>query len=119
MHGSNGFKDYNETNLKDQRILGLAKRVTLEIDKVVDSEFPATRGARIRVKLKNGSVREAKVDYCKGLPQNPLTRQEFENKFRDLTANVTDKNQADEIIKVIGRMDQEKDVSGLIALMAR
>jgi len=119
VHGSNGFKDYNETNLKDQRILGLAKKVTLEIDKVVDSEFPATRGARIRVKLKNGSVREAKVDYCKGLPQNPMTRHEFENKFRDLTANVTDKNQADEIIKVIGRMDQEKDVSGLIALMAR
>lgn len=77
------------------------------------------RKSPITVRLKKGAVHQAKVDYCKGLPQNPMTREEFEQKFRGLASVVADKNQVDEIINVVGRLDQQKDTSALISLMSQ
>ncbi len=118
IRGGNGFKDYTEETLRDPKILALADKVKLEVDKEVDRDFPGTRAARVTVKLKGGATHSAKVDHCKGTPQNPLTRAEFEEKFRGLASLVADKNRMDEIIKIVNGLDTQKDLSALVALMA-
>jgi 2-methylcitrate dehydratase PrpD len=118
IRGGNGFKDYTEETLRDPAILALAGKVKLEIDKQVDSEYPATRGARVTVKLNNGAIYQEKVDYCKGTPQNPMTRNELEEKFHGLTAVVADKSKSDEIIRVVNTLDGHKNISSLIALLS-
>ena len=118
IRGSNGFKDYTEETLHDRKILSLAEKVKLEIDPEVDREFPATRAARVTVKLKGGATHQAKVDYCKGTPENPMTREEFEGKFRGLASVVADKGRMDEIIEVVDGLDQQKDLSLLISLLS-
>src|SRR4029077_12601418 len=55
IRGSNGFADYTEQNIRDPRILGLAAKVRLEVDKEVDSEFPHKWGARVTIALTNGT----------------------------------------------------------------
>ena len=118
VRGSNGFKDYTEESLRDPKVLDMAKRVKLEIDKEVDAEFPRTRAARVTIKLTNGKTYQDKVDYCKGLPENPLTRAEFEEKFRSLAQVVTSQDKAAEILKTVYALDQQKDISALVALMS-
>ncbi len=118
IRGGNGFKDYCEENLHDEKILNLAARISMEIDKEVDSEFPATRAARVTVRLKNGKTHQQKIYYCKGSPQNPLTRADFEGKFRGLASIVARKDRVDEILRTVAALDEQSDVSALVALMA-
>ncbi len=118
IRGGNGFKDYTEETLHDPKILSLSRKVKLEIDKEVDGEYPRTRAARITVRLKGGTTHSAKVDHCKGSPQNPMTRAEFEEKFRGLASVVATKDRMDEIIRLVYTVEQQKDLSALIPLLA-
>ena len=74
--------------MRNPKIMNLATKVKLE----ADSKFPAKRESRVTVKLKTGTDQE-KVDYCKGLPQNPTTGEEFEGRFRRLASVVASKGQ--------------------------
>jgi 2-methylcitrate dehydratase PrpD len=117
IRGSNGFNDYTEETLRDPEILNIASKVRMVLDPEVDSEFPATRAARITVKLKGGASVQAKVDYCKGNPQNPMTRQEFEDKFRGLASVVADRRRTENILATVRNLDSLKDMTPLISLL--
>ncbi len=118
IRGSNGFKDYTDETVHDRNILKLADKIKMEVDRECDSEYPKTRAARVTVTLKNGEKLATKVDYCKGTPQNPMTRDEFEGKFRGLAASVADRERIDQILKTVYALDEQKDVSALIKLMS-
>lgn len=115
--GTNGFKDYTEENLRNPRILGLAQKISLYVDDEMEREA-FKRGSRITVKLKSGRTYEQKVEYCKGLAENPLTREEFDGKFRGLASVVADRDTTEEILKTVYALDRLKDVSTLVSLMS-
>lgn len=117
IRGSNGFNDYTEDTVRDRRILELASKVKLVVDDEVQREYPAKRGTRVTVHLKNGKTHQEKVDFCKGLPQNPLTTQELEEKFRGLVSVVADKKRADRLLQAVYNLDKMNDISKLITLM--
>ncbi len=62
----------------------LAKRVRVTEDPALTAESPQKRVASVRVFLKDGSVRERRVDYAKGEPENPMTPEELAEKNRML-----------------------------------
>jgi 2-methylcitrate dehydratase PrpD len=115
--GTNGFKDYSEENLHNPRILNLSRKVKMAIDEEMEREA-AKRGCRLTVKLNNGNTYVQKVEYCKGLAENPLTRDEFDGKFRGLASVVTDNDTTEEILKTVYALDELKDVSTLVSLMS-
>jgi len=118
VRGSNGFNDYTEETLRDKKIIDLSHKVRLEVDEEIQSEYPAKRGTRVTVRTKGGATYQEKVDYCKGLPQNPLTTGELEEKFRGLASVVADKARMDEIYKTVYALDQLDNISGLVSLMS-
>jgi 2-methylcitrate dehydratase PrpD len=60
-------------------------RVDLRSDEELDRAYPGKWGAIVEVKTKDGRILSQKVEYAKGEPQNPLSRQEFSDKFISLT----------------------------------
>ncbi len=116
--GTNGFTDYTEANVRNPRILSLAGKVRMEVDPEMEKEA-WKRGSRITVKLKSGKVYEQKVEYCKGLAENPLSREEFEGKFRGLASVAADKATTEKILKMVLELDRLEDVSQLVALMVK
>ena len=117
IRGSNGFQDYTEATLHDPEILAMADKVSLDVDSEVDKDYPATRGARVSVKLKSGASFQAKVDYCKGTPENPLSRGELEEKFRGLASTALDSKRVEELLERFSNLEHEKDLSSLIGAM--
>lgn len=85
VKGSCGYADYNEDNLNDYWIKNLTRKVRIIEDENLTSISPSVRGARVSIFLKNGKEYEAQCLYPKGEPENPLTRQELEDKFRGLS----------------------------------
>jgi 2-methylcitrate dehydratase PrpD len=118
LRGTNGYNDYTEDTLRDATIGKVAAKVRLEVDKEVDSEYPGNRSARVTVRLKNGVSHQAKVQYCKGTPQNPLTNAEHNEKFRSLVLVNASSDRAEEILRIVLDLENQKDLSGLAALLS-
>jgi 2-methylcitrate dehydratase PrpD len=114
--GSNGFRDYSEENLRNARIVELAGKVKMEINQEIEKEA-WKRGSILTVRLKDGTTHQQKVEFCKGLAENPLTRDEFEGKFRDLASVVADPRRVQSILDMVMDLEKLKDVSSLVALM--
>lgn len=84
VKGSCGYADYNDENLNDYWIKNLTRKVRVKEDENLTAQSPAVRGAKVTIYLKNGGEYEAPCLYPKGEPENPLTQEELEGKFRGL-----------------------------------
>lgn len=84
VKGSAGYADYNEGNLEDKNIKMLTRKVTVIEDEELTKQSPSVRGARVTIYLRDGNVLEASFLYPKGEPENPLSQEELEDKFKGL-----------------------------------
>jgi len=118
VKGSCGYADYNDDNLNDYWIKNLTRKVSIIEDENLTAQSPAVRGARVTIYLKNGDKYGAPCLYPKGEPENPLTQEELEEKFKGLamygglTSGV-----CDEIINEVWKEDFDlKKILGLLAV---
>ena len=84
VKGGCGYADYNEDNLDDYWIKNLTQMVRVVEDENLTVQSPTVRGARVTIYMKDGNEYEATCLYPKGEPENPLSREELEDKFRGL-----------------------------------
>lgn len=102
VRGCAGFADYIEENLNDYWIKNITRKVKVIEDEELTKRSPAVRGARVTIYMKDGKKHEATCLYPKGEPENPLSREELEEKFRGLAmyGGLT-KKECDEVIAEI------------------
>ena len=118
VKGSCGYADYNEDNLNDNSIRSLTQKVSVIEDEKLTAQSPAVRGARVIISLKDGHTYESTCLYPKGEPENPLSRQELEEKFRGLAMyGGLSESECDEIINEVWKEDFDvKKILGLLAV---
>lgn len=106
VKGSCGYADYNEDNLNDCWIKNLTRKVRVIEDDNLTAQSPTVRGAKVTIYMKDGKEYEAPCLYPKGEPENPLSRQELEDKFRGLAmyGGLTSQ-ECDEVINEIWKED--------------
>lgn len=106
VKGSAGYADFNEKSLENYWVKTLTQKVRIIEDEELTQYSPAVRGAKVFVHLKDGSVCEASCMYPKGEPENPLSREELEEKFIGLAmyGGLT-KKECDEVINEIWKED--------------
>lgn len=104
VKGCCGYADYNEDNLNDYWIKNLTLKVRVIEDENLTAQSPAVRGARVAIYMKDGNKYEATCLYPKGEPENPLTQEELEEKFKGLAmyGGLTSA-ECDEVISEIGK----------------
>lgn len=117
IKGGNGFKEYSERNLKDPEILALAKRVKYVPDMGLNELAGDTAPSKVTIKLKNGTIYEARVDYARGTVQNPMTKEELEDKFRGLASAVISDKQLENIIQTVRSLEELDNVCKLGSLL--
>lgn len=106
VKGSAGYADYNEANLEDYYIKQITRKVRVIEDENLTAQSPAVRGAKVSIYLKDGNEYESTCLYPKGEPENPLTQEELELKFRGLVmyGGLTNED-CDEVIEEISKED--------------
>jgi 2-methylcitrate dehydratase PrpD len=117
IKGGNGFQDYSKENLSNPQILNLAHKIEYYADDEMEKSNPAGAPARVEIRLKDGSVHEKSAQYAKGTIQNPMTGDELENKFRELTATVLTKEHAESIIDIVNELEELDNLHVLCALL--
>jgi 2-methylcitrate dehydratase PrpD len=108
--------DFTDGDVEDPIKLDLASRVRCFADEECDSIFPNQFPAVLRVQLKNGEVRESRVSHNRGGPENPLSDEELEVKFRTNAGRAFPARQVEELrcaLEALGEADTVGDVMRL------
>lgn len=82
--GSAGMEDFSETNVTDEEILALARKVKVVENEELSSLVPKKRASILNIMMKDGTTLSHRVDFPKGEPENPLTDEELIQKFNSL-----------------------------------
>lgn len=69
----------------DDKIISLAKKVKVVEDPDLTAESPKKRIAVVTIMFSDGTEKTARVDYAKGDPENPMTKEELAEKKRLLS----------------------------------
>lgn len=92
-----GRADLDLFETLDERIVELASRIDVTEDEALTAECPQKRAAVVRVYLKDGQEKECRIDYAKGDPENPMSRDDLIKKAEGLVG----KEKADEFYRRI------------------
>jgi 2-methylcitrate dehydratase PrpD len=109
-----GLDDFTAVRLNDSDIGTLMKRIILESDEALSRDYPRKWPAQVEIRLNDGRLLQGRVDYPKGDPENPLSREELLHKFKTLTRDILDPHFADVLMDRIMNLEKEPDVSLLL-----
>lgn len=79
VHDGVGLDSFTEEAVRDERVRALAAKVRYEIDP--NNSYPNVFTGHIRARLKDGRLLEERQPHFRGGAQEPLTREEIEQKF--------------------------------------
>jgi 2-methylcitrate dehydratase PrpD len=114
---STGIDEFRGEALHDPEVLALAQKVTWELDPEAEAMYPKAYPATLVAELNDGRTFFAHIDYPKGDPENPATKQEILAKFHLLTEKFFDSGRRDRIIEAVGRLDTMANIAELADLV--
>lgn len=84
IYGKAGLLEFDDEHVKNTEILTVTKKVKVFADEEISRVFPAMQSAVLWIRTKEGNIYTNRVDYPKGEPENPLSDQEFKDRYSDL-----------------------------------
>ena len=102
--------EYTDEAISDNMVLSLANKVNVFEDYNINDLVPNKRPAIVEIKTKNGENYKERVDFPKGEPENPLTKEEIESKFISLaTYGNKTYSEAEKIIECVWDIENKID----------
>ncbi len=72
---------------------------------------------KIVITMNNGATHEKEILDPKGHPNNPLTREELENKFKDAAAPLLSEERQNRIIDTLWNLEQLQNIEELMKML--
>ncbi|KAJ5109121.1 MmgE/PrpD [Penicillium angulare] len=106
--------DFTEDDLTDSSLREFQKRVSMELDEEIDSKFPEKWQGTVIVTCKSGEKFTESVEFAKGDPELPLTKDEIERKARALATygGFTDTARVNQLIERSWNLERETNLNG-------
>ena len=82
VNGRLSLEEFNDANLRNEKILALAGRVTPVLDRELDNWPLDVKPQIVEIVTRNGKCLRQRIDYPKGNPKNPVTSAELVESFR-------------------------------------
>jgi 2-methylcitrate dehydratase PrpD len=99
-------------HIKEERILNLVSKMEIKTEPEFDNQWPENWNARVTVHTEGKQYQE-RVSLAKGEIKNPMTMQEVEDKFCDMTSKILGKENARILVKRCFNVDQMDNVAAL------
>jgi len=117
VKGGNSFREYSEENLKDPKVLALARKIRFVLDEEIGKLPQSDNPAKVLIKLKNGQVYEETVVAGRGSILNPMEKEEVNQKFRNYASAVLSRPKVEAMVEIVRGLERVDDLSELIQLM--
>ena len=86
IYGKAGLQEFREDVIGGAEITDLTRKIRVTADDELSKAFPAIQGAVVTVRTADGREFSERVDFPKGEPENPMTNQEFRDRYDGLMA---------------------------------
>ena len=114
-----GLEHFTDAALQRQDLKQLTQRMYTVEDKSLVRPDGGPGFVRLEITTKQGDTHSKLVQYAKGDPKNPMSPQEYEQKFfACATAARMPQAQAQRVLQRIQQLEKEADVSALQSAMA-
>jgi 2-methylcitrate dehydratase PrpD len=108
--------DFTDEAVEDPVKLDLASRVRCTADAGCDRIFPNQFPAVLRVRLKSGEAREARISHNRGGPEIPLSDEELEVKFRANAGRVLQGERVEKLRSALEALEGSETVEDLMRI---
>lgn len=85
-YGKAGLQEFEDEVLENETIKVLTKKIEVVADKELSCMFPDKQSAIMTISTVDGHIYSERVDFPKGEPENPLTHDEFWDRYEALMA---------------------------------
>jgi 2-methylcitrate dehydratase PrpD len=106
----------SDRDLNNEEVLKLARLVEMKVDPSIDSLYPDKWACRVEIWTNDGSKYTQYLLHPKGEPENPMSQQEVESKFKKLVSDVIGERNAARIIDYIRGIENQSNITELIEL---
>jgi 2-methylcitrate dehydratase PrpD len=107
------IEQFTPKRLADPTLNALIGRVEVEVDPEMDAVYPAKYAGITSIELRDGRHLRRRVDYSKGMPENPMSGAEIEAKFVSLAGTATGDEAARPILTAASGLFDAPDLAGL------
>ncbi len=104
MKGSISFTNIDEKSLTDPDIISLMQKINVLFDEDINKDFPRCRPCKIILTTSDNEYK-AENYYRRGDPETPMSQDEIENKFRELTNGFLPNSDQEKYIKWVGSIE--------------
>ncbi len=108
-------KQFSERKIFDPTIRSVLKKTKVSPSEECDKDYGPGMPNIVEVKMKGGEKYSSKVVNHRGSSKNPMTDDELEEKFRDLTKKYLSENQIRGVLDFVWKLDKQKDISKLFS----
>jgi 2-methylcitrate dehydratase PrpD len=110
--------EFSLENLHHPQIKELMKKVSCVTMPELEAEFPKKWKSRVILETQDGRTLESQIEYPKGDPENPLSREEIVIKFNTLTRGIFSDSRQGEIVDNIKKLESYTHVKDFTRLLA-
>jgi 2-methylcitrate dehydratase PrpD len=108
----NSFTDDKIRSKEFQKVMARVKRQVVSGSQEGPEEFGP---AKVRVVMKDGKVLEATVVKAKGNPENPMSRQEIQEKYKGCCTGVLPESSIEKSISILENLEKIDSIEELMA----
>lgn len=113
------LEQFTPERIVEPQVVALAQRVEIEIDPEIDRAYPEIYGGRVTLTTRQGKTLSRKVDYSRGMPENPMSRDEIDGKFMSLASAAAGAESAARILEAARGVFGAGSAQPLADLLAR
>ena len=99
--GKSDWEAFDEKHFKNENLLEVMKKVKVNIDPEIESQYPWQRGAIVEISLKDGTVLRGKMRHALGEPENPLSSAVTLEKFREAAGKFLSKRSMERVASLL------------------
>ena len=117
IKGGNTFREYSEENLRDPKVLELARKTRFILDEKIGKLPNSDNPAKVTIRLKGGNTYEETVSAGRGSVLNPMEKEEVYRKFRGFAQAVLPDHATEAILKTVAELERLDDLRKLSQLL--
>ena len=118
VRGRVEFEDVIFDRSGEEGVQRLSRLVDFVHDDELDKLYPERYTTIIEVSTRDGSTHTRRVDWARGCPENPMSREEVLQKYRHVAAQRVDSERVGRIEQLVNQLDQADNIEGLAQALA-
>jgi 2-methylcitrate dehydratase PrpD len=119
LDGQAYLEQFTPERITEPHVVSLAQKVEIQIDPEIDRAYPKVYGGRVTLTTKQGAVLSRRVDYSRGMPENPMTAADIDSKFMSLATAAIGAPSANQLLHATRGIFTQPSVMPLTEALAR